>query len=258
MTVRFRFAMGAFLFSVGFSSCAPLDTTEQVCRLMPELSSSTVALDRAFEDLAATEASVIESSLTVLIDTISSILDDAPSEIETSLATLDRAYREVRVALINVGYDGKIAVNDSATAIALSNLRRTDVIRAGERLEVFVDKRCLTTFDSPIPPAMGDGATLPTPIQTPEEADEYPFVVEDEPSSLTAYGYLLVSGRGLSLTDTEAECLGRSVSAAAQEFSNPDDAMLDSLVSEALLNCRGGVPPTSSVPKTSNSTSLGD
>lgn len=239
--------MWAILCSV--AACAPLDTTEQVCRLMPELDSSTVALDRAFDDLAATEAAVLESSMSVFIDTVSSLLDNAPTEIESALTTLDRAYREVRLALINVDFDGKIAVNDTATTNSLANLRRADVIRASERLETFVEERCRTQIDSPIPPAMGDGVTLPTPIQTPEEADEYPFVVEDEPSSLTAYGFLLVNGREVVLLDDEAECVGRTVSEAAQGISRPDDDTLDSLVTQALTKCRGGA---------SSSTTTGD
>jgi hypothetical protein len=250
------FVVGIVLLAV--SACAPLDTTEQVCRLMPELDSSTVALDRAFDDLAATDPGVLESSLSVLIDTITSLLDGAPTEIESSLSTLDRSYREVRLALINVDFDGKIAVNDAATTNALSNLRRSDVIRASERLEAFVEERCSTRFDAPIPPALGDGATLPTPIQTPEETDEYPFVVEDEPSSLTAYGFLLVNGRGVTLSDDEAECVGRSVSIAAQDVGNPDDATLDALVSQALSRCQGGASTSTTVPEVSASTTSGD
>ena len=222
------------------SACAPLDTTEQVCRLMPELDSSTVALTRAFDDLASTEESVLESSMNVLIDTISSLLDVAPNEIEASLTSLDRSYREVRLALINVGFDGKIAVNDVATSNALASLRRSDVIRASEKLEKFVELECRTNFESPIPPARGDGATLPTPIQTPEEADEYPFVVEDELSSLAAYGYLLITGRDVTLTNDEAICVGRFVSNAAQGAANLDDVVLESLVSQSLMKCRGG------------------
>lgn len=222
------------------SACAPLDTTEQVCRLMPELDSSTVALNRAFDDLAATEESVLKSSMNVLIDTISSLLDGAPTEIEGSLTTLDRSYREVRLALMNVGFDGKIAVNDDATNNALASLRRSDVIRASEKLESFVEQQCRTKFDSPIPPAQGDGATLPTPIQTPEEADEYPFVVEDEPSSLAAYGYLLITGRDVTLTNDEATCVGRFVSNAAQGVANLDDVVLENLITQSLMKCRGG------------------
>ena len=237
-----RAALVGAALMVSFTGCAPLDTTEQVCRLMPELDSSTVALDRAFDDLAATEASVLESSMTVLIDTISALLDGAPPEIEGSLTTLDRAYREVRLALVNVDFDGKIAVNDTATNNSLSNLRRADVIRASDRLETFVEERCRTKIESPVPPALGDGATLPTPIQTPEESDEYPYVVEDEPSSLTAYGFLLVSGREVTLTDTEAECVGRTVSEAAQAISSPDDSTLDALVTRALSNCQREAP----------------
>ena len=209
---------------------------------MPELDSSTVALDRAFDDLAATEASVLESSMTVLIDTISALLDGAPPEIEGSLTTLDRAYREARLALVNVDFDGKIAVNDTATNNSLSNLRRADVIRASDRLETFVEERCRTKIESPVPPALGDGATLPTPIQTPEDSDEYPYVVEDEPSSLMAYGYLLVSGREVTLTDNEAECVGRTVSEAAQSISSPDDSTLDALVTRALSKCQREAP----------------
>ena len=255
-----RFLQSSLVGSLAFillSACAPLDTTEQVCRLMPELDSSTVALNRAFDDLAATEESVLESSMNVLIDTISSLLDGAPTEIEGSLTTLDRAYREVWLALMNVGFDGKIAVNDVATSNALASLRRSDVIRASEKLESFVERQCRTKFDSPIPPAQGDGATLPTPIQTPEEADEYPFVVEDEPSSLAAYGYLLITARDIILTNDEAICVGRFVSDAAQGATNLDDVVLENLVTQSLMKCRGGIT-TSSAPDGAEPAGSGD
>lgn len=235
-----------------FVGCAPLDSTRQVCRLMPELDSSTVALDRAFGDLAKVDPAVLESSLNVLIDTFSSLLDAPPAEIEEALAVLDRAYREVRLALVNVDFDGKIAVNDLATINALSGLRRSDVIRANDRLETFVEQRCNTELESPVPPALGDGDTLPTPIQTPDEVEEYPFVVEDEPSSLTAYGYLLVSGREVTLDDTQAECVGRTVSNAVQDGVAVDDESMTVLVSRALDKCAGSTATSSTVPVGTN------
>lgn len=232
---------------ISTAACAPLDSTGQVCRLMPELDSSTVALSQAFGDLSTTDAAVLESSLNVLIETIDSLRENPPAAIESSLSTLDRAYREVRVALLNVDYDGAIAVNDLATINALGNLRRGDVIRASASLEKFVESNCRTDFNSPLPSAMANGPTLPTPIGVPGEVEEYPFVVEDEPSSLTAYGYLLVNGRGIELTDQQAECVGRTVSDAAQGISNPDDTTLDALVKQALSKCFSVTTP----PKTS-------
>lgn len=235
------------LLVIGVVACAPLDTTRQVCRLMPELESSTVALDRAFSDLAGTDPAVLESSLGVLIDTVDTLRDDPPADIESSLSVIDRTYREIRVALINVSYDGKIAVNDSTTINALASLRRSEVIRATERLGAFVERRCDTQLNAPIPPALGDGATLPTPIQTPDAVEEYPFVVEDEPSSLTAYGYLVASGRNATIDDAEAECVGRSVSNAVQEGGATDDSVLEELVTRALTDCTVTRAPESTV-----------
>lgn len=232
------------------AACAPLDSTGQVCRLMPELDSSTVAIAVAFEDLAQVDSAVLESSLSVLIDTLNSLLESPPSEIEDSLLVLDRAYREVRVALINVDFDGKLAVNDAATINALSGLRRSDVIRAFQRLDRFVAERCNADLESPIPPAMGDGTSLPTPIQTPDETEEYPFVVEDEPSALTAYGYLLVAGREIVIDDAQAECVGRSVSNAALESGSTDDSVLDAMIDRALSEC--------TVSSATSTTSAGD
>lgn len=233
-------------FSALMIACAPLDSTNQVCRLMPELDSSTVALAVAFQDLAEVDSAVLESSLTVLLDTLNSLLDSPPTEIESSLLALDRAYKEVRVALVNVDFDGKIAVNDAATINALSGLRRSNVIRANQRLELFVEQRCDADLEAPVPPALGDGATLPTPIQTPEETEEYPFVVEDEPSSLRAYGYLLVAGREILIDEVQAECIGRFVSNAALETGSIDDSTLAALVDRALDECTQ-TPPTSTV-----------
>ena len=126
------------------------------------------------------------------------------------------------------------------------------MIRANDRLETFVEQRCNTELESPVPPALGDGDTLPTPIQTPDGVEEYPFVVEDEPSSLTAYGYLLVSGREVTLDDTQAECVGRTVSNAVQDGVAVDDESMTVLVSRALDQCTDSTTTSSTLPAGTN------
>jgi hypothetical protein len=218
-------------------ACADLESSTRICRLMPELESSSVALDRAFDDLTLVDGSLLQSSLTVLGETLDAMRDGAPTEIADSLDTLDRAYREIAQALANVDFDGKLAINDSASLNAIESLKRSENLRASQRLERFVEERCQRTFDAPVPPQFGSGTTLPTPIQIPEETEEYPFVVEDEESALASYGYVLIADRDLVVDATQAACIGGVVTELSLTVSVPDDESLKRFIDVALERC---------------------
>jgi hypothetical protein len=208
---------------------------------MPELQSSSVAVDGAFADLASIDGSVLQSSLAVLGETFSAMRVDAPAEVAASLEVLDRAYREVTQALANVDFDGKLAINDATAIDAIQNLKRSENLRASRVLERFVDLRCKRTYEAPVPPQFGGGSTLPTPILNPEDLEDYPFVVDDEESALAAYGLLLVANLEVSLNYTQAACVGRVVTDLGQSVTRPDDASLVSFVGIALAAC---APPS--------------
>jgi hypothetical protein len=236
MNMRLRFILCG-TFAILMSSCADLESSSKVCRLMPELESSSVALDRAFDDLAMVDSSLLRSSLTVLGGTLAAMREDAPLAIAESLETLDRAYREVNQALANVDFDGRLAINDGASLNAIDGLKRSENLQASQRLERFVESRCKRSFDAPVPPQFGGGTTLPTPIQTPTDSEEYPFVVNDEESVLASYGYVLVADRGVSVDKVQATCIGRVVGELSLAVTAPDDEDLDRFVDDALERC---------------------
>ena len=249
--VKKMIACGVLL--VMTSSCGELESSSRACRLMPELESSAVALDRAFDDLAMVDASLLRSSLTVLRDTLSAMREDSPLEITESLEVLDRAYREVAQALANVDFDGRLAINDAASLNAIEGLKRSENLRASQRLERFVQDRCQRTFDAPVPPQFGGGTTLPIPIQIPEDTEEYPYVVNDEESALASYGYVLVADRELVVDESQATCIGRVVSDLSQNVVAPSDDDLARFVDVALQRCL----PSEGTGKTT-STAVGD
>lgn len=218
-------------------SCAELESSSRICRLMPELESSSVALDLAFDDLSAVDPTLLRSSLAVLGETLSGMLEGAPLEIADSLETLDRAYREISQALANVDFDGRLAINDSASLNAIDSLKRSENLRASRRLENFVEDRCRRAFDAPVPPQFGGGTTLPTPLQLPDNSEEYPFVVDDEDSALASYGYVLVADRGVVVDAVQATCIGRVVTDLGLAVTAPDDKALERYIDIALGRC---------------------
>lgn len=219
-------------------SCAELESSSRICRLMPELESSSVALDRAFDDLSTVDPTLLRSSIAVLGETLAAMREDAPLEVADSLETLDRAYREITQALANVDFDGRLAINDSASLNSIESLKRSENLRASRRLENFVEQRCRQAFDAPIPPQFIGGTTLPTPIQLPDGSEEYPFVVDDEDSAFASYGYVLVATREVVVDVDQATCIGRVVTdLGLASGAAADDDALNQFIDVALARC---------------------
>lgn len=216
--------------------CADLESSDRLCSLMPELQSSAVALDQAFADLSRVDSAVLQSSIEVMVATVESIAEDAPSSIDPSLETIDRAFREVRQALRNVQFDGKIAVNDTAVLNAIDALKRSDYLAASRRLDSYVADECERSYEAPVPPQMGSGTTLPLPIQDSQAPEEYPFVLENESSALAAYGFMLLANRELTASTEQAICVGKVVTDLSQDQVDAGVIELDDLALEKFLD----------------------
>jgi hypothetical protein len=225
VAVARHFVVGcAVLIALVLSGCSRADEVSSLCRRAPELESSLVAVNEGLGNLGATSSAVLQSSFAVLLDTLSVMRELPPREVQGSLDTVERAYREVYVALRNVYWDPSLAESDRNVSLSLANLTRNDNVRAIADLEKFVAERCSGDLYASAPRIDGDATTLPSPVPIVDPPEEYGYVFDDEPSAMASYGYLLANSRGVFPTEIEAQCVGKFVTEAAQVSIFDDDA----------------------------------
>jgi hypothetical protein len=218
------------------AACSTVDEVSAVCRRSTELESSLVAVNEGLGDLTGTPSAVLQSSFAVLLDTLSVMLELPPREIRADLETIERAYRETSIALRNVYWDPTLAETDNSVTRSVENLSRSDNVRALDDVKDFIVANCSRDLNATAPLVGGDATTLPAPVPVVEPPEEYEFLFDDEPSAMASYGYLLANSRGVSVTEEQATCIGRSVTEAAQATVF-DDPGLDAAVAVAFRAC---------------------
>ena len=218
------------------SACSRNAEVSALCRRSPELESSLVAVNENLANLGAASSGITQSSLAVLLDTLGVMLELPPREARENLEKVERAYREVSIALRNVYWDLSLAVNDMNVLLSLENLSREDNVRALNDLERVIERLCAKSLDAEAPLFDGNSTTLPPPQVVVEPLEEYEYLFDDEPSAMASYGFLIASGRGVTLTPEQAVCVGSRVTEAAQS-AILDDNQFESAVSEALSAC---------------------
>ncbi len=195
-----------------------------------------MAVNQGLSDLGSSTSAILQSSLAVLLDTLGVMLEIPPREARTDLEIVERAYREVSLALRNVYWDLSLAANDANVQNALANLSRSDNIRALDDLKDLIEKLCATALSAEAPLFPGDATTLPGPDPVVEPLDEYEYLFDDEPSAMASYGYLIASSRSVALTPTEAVCVGRTVTDVSQAAVF-DDEQFEKVVEAAFGRC---------------------
>ena len=226
----------AFLVVLLLAGCSRAEEVSALCRRAPELESSLVAVNEGLAELGTASSVVLQSSFAVLLDTLSVMLEVPPREARADLETVERAYREVSIALRNVYWDTSLAVNDSNVRVSLENLSRSDNVAALDQLKEITADLCSEEISTDAPLLNGDATTLPAPAPVVEPLEEYEFLFDDEPSAMASYGYLIASGRSVSLTESEATCVGKAVTDAAQ-VAVFDDEQFERVVDEAMGRC---------------------
>ena len=221
------------------SSCSRSEEVSSLCLRAPELESSLVAVNEGLESLGTVSSPVLQSSFAVLLDTLGVMLELPPREVRKQLESVDRAYREVSIALRNVYWDTTLATNDRNVQQSLENLSRRDNVQALEGLKESVTMLCSDGISAQAPLVVGDATTLPAPVPVVEPLDEYEFVFDDESSANASYGFLIANSRSVSITVAEAECVGRTITDASQ-VQVLDDEQFDVVVDAAFATC--GVP----------------
>lgn len=221
------------------TGCSRTEEISALCRRAPELESSLVAVNDGLAELGSASSVVLQSSFAVLLDTLSVMLEVPPREAKPHLEIVERAYREVSIALRNVYWDMSLAVNDNNVRISLENLSREDNVAALNDLKEVVENLCSSGISTGAPLLAGDATTLPPPEIVVEPLDEYEYLFDDEPSAMASYGYLVASGRSVSISDGEATCVGKAVTDASQS-AVLTDAEFEAVVDDALESCTVG------------------
>lgn len=231
-----RLTVTAVLVVSVLSGCSRAEEVSALCRRAPELESSLVAVNDGVAELGSASSVVLQSSFAVLLDTLAVMLEVPPREAKSNLETVERAYREVSIALRNVYWDTSLAVNDDNVRISLENLSRADNVSALDDLKDVIANLCASDISSGAPLIAGDATTLPAPLPVVEPLDEYEYLFDDEPSAMASYGYLVASGRSVSLSETEATCVGKAVTDASQSAVLTDEQFAE-VVEDALVFC---------------------
>ena len=234
--VRVRSILALTGLSLAITGCSRTEEISALCLRSPELESSLVAVNEGLGSLGDASSAVLQSSFAVLLDTLGVMLELPPPDVRGDLETVDRAYREVYVAMRNVYWDPSLAATDANVSRSVENLSRTDNVRALDDLKEFIAEWCARELDATAPLVAGDATTLPAPVPVVEPPEEYEYLFDDEPSALTSYGYLVASTRSVTLTEEQARCVGQSVTEAAQTVVL-DDPGFEAAVLTAFRRC---------------------
>jgi hypothetical protein len=218
------------------TGCSRDQEVSAFCVRSPELESSLVAVNSALGELGTASSVVLQSSFAVLLDTLSVMLELPPREARGDLEKIERAYRETSVALRSVYWDTTLAASDTNVMLSVANLTRTDNVKALSGLQNLVGRLCRGEIETAAPLVAGDATTLPAPVIVVEPLEEYAYVFDDEPSAMQSYGFLIANTRSQTVTVAQAECVGKTVTEAAQIMVIDDD-QFDTVVDLAFRGC---------------------
>ena len=235
---RFRLTAFSVVLLVG---CGATSSTTATCALGPEFESSVVAADAAFSNFSKTTPRQLQSTMSVLLLSLTRMREAAPNDIAQPLESAERAYSEVSIALQAIAWDTSIADSDPLVAQSLQVLSRTETIEALSDLREFFAEACKTELKA-LPARNDVGATtLPTPIGNidPDTFNENSPDFDTEESALRAYGLYVADQVGEEVTNEQAICLGSELVEASESASEFTPEQYDAFVIDAIARCVG-------------------
>lgn len=221
--------------------CGATSSTVATCAFGPEFESSVVAADAAFSNFSKTTPRQLQSTMSVLLLSLTRMREAAPNDIAQPLESAERAYSEVSIALQAIAWDTSIADSDPLVAQSLQVLSRTETIEAMSDLRGFFSETCKTELKA-LPARNDAGATtLPTPIGNidPDTFEENSPDFDTEESALRAYGLYVAEQVGEEVTDEQAICLGSELVRASESASAFTPEQYDAFVIDAIARCVG-------------------
>ena len=225
--------------SLGLASCGETSSSTATCAFGPEFESSIVATGTAFEDFSKTTPRQLQSTMSVLLLSLSRMREVAPDSISASLERAERAYSEVSIALQAISWDTSIADSDPLVAQSLQVLARSETIEAMTDLREFFASSCKTELKALPTREVAGATTLPTPIGNidPNSFTESSSDFDTEESALRAYGYYVADQVGEKISDDQALCVGTALLVAAESTTPVNDAQYDAFVIDAIASC---------------------
>ena len=231
-------------FSAG---CTSGQEIAALCRRVPALESSLLAVRGQIENLSTTSPDGLESSVTGLISLLQDLNEFPPPAVSADVAVLLRAYEELSVTLRNVYWDGTVGSTDPAVASSVANLARSDNAEALAGVRAFVERECESTLPGPVGAPVIDATTLPPPPPVVEPMDEGDRIYDAEESRLRSFGYLIAGSVGMAITSPQALCVGKWVGESFDELGSESDRVYEEAVQNAMQACVFA-PATTTVP----------
>ena len=237
---RFAFVAIALVSLLG---CGSTTSIKKTCALGPEFESSVVAAQSAFDDFSKSTPRQLQSTLSVLLLSLSRMLEVAPGDIARPLEVAQRAYSEISVALQGISWDTAIAVSDPVVGQSLQVLSRSDTIEAMATLREFFASTCQSDLKALPSRDLAGATTLPAPIGNvdPNTFNEDLPDFDTERSALRAYGLYVAEQVGEQVSDDQAVCIGNELLAVSEKSTPVTNDQYESFVRDAITRCVKGV-----------------
>ena len=218
-------------------SCSPGARRDALCQSAAGLESEIALVDQTMNDLGAATPTQIENTLLVVGASLASLLDLGPTELKSDFAALNDAYDRLNLALAEVGYDGAVALSDSAVDRALQVFSMNDFVKPHAKILEYVAANCELDLQPGINQLNAPNMTLPNPVLSADDAPDPTTGFDNDKSVDAAYGYYVAQQFSLAITNEQAICLGREMTASARKDLSQSDNEYVQLVNDGLKLC---------------------
>jgi hypothetical protein len=216
--------IGQLFALLALAACGVSDEIAAVCSRASDFESSMVAVDQSIEDLSIVAPRQLQSSFAVLLSSLGTLNEIAPTSIRPDFEQVSRFYQELSIALQNVYWDGAIGATDDAVENAIANITRNDNIESLVAVREFIQEECSVELSANINNAPGDVPIAPDVSLVVDPQPDVLTGFDNEESALRSYGYFVAEQYGIALTQDQAVCVGLILTEAAQEPLNETDA----------------------------------
>lgn len=219
------------------ASCSSGARRDALCQRAAGLESEFALVDQTMQDLAVATPNQIENTLRVVGETIASLLDLGPTELKDDFAEVSGSYDALELALADVGYNGTVALTDSAVDQAWQKFSNDEFVQAHASILQFVATNCDVNLQPGINELNTPNTTLPNPVLNPDNAPDPTTGFDNDDSVDASYGYYVAQQYGLAITNEQALCLGRAMTASALKDLSQSENGYAQLVNEGLKQC---------------------
>ena len=190
---------------------------EAVCSSNISISDYVAGFSQGLDNFSEDRYSLLRTESNSAYErTVNAVTDDVITTEATSVASKISAFISV---MDKVDWDVTIALNVSDAIAAAEALGSESTLRQANAVEGQLVTRCGLP-SSIAPPNMPENTLPMNPIPSPTATDPTTNTVSDS-SELSVIGKMIANQFGLTITDTEAECLGESLS-GIYDVSGPE------------------------------------